>query len=202
MKRRTKRQLIRAATPLIAMALAAGGYNHWATTQSSADPTTTTTIVTGESPPMPTEHVRGPFPITRVVDGDTVWVDDSGERVKVRLIGLDTPETVHPNKGVECFGVEASNRAKELLTGQSVFLESDPAADSIDRYGRTLAYIWITSGTLFNLEMIAGGYGFEYTYDLPYRYQAHFKAAEADARNNNRGLWAPAACDAAAATNR
>lgn len=143
---------------------------------------------------MPVDRVRGPYPVTKVVDGDTIWIDDSGTRVKTRLIGLDTPETQDPRKGVQCFGVEASEHAKQLLTGQSVYLESDPTQDSTDHYGRALSYVWTTSGELFNLEMIREGYGFEYTYDLPYRYQDQFRAAESDARGNGRGLWAPAAC--------
>ena len=108
--------------------------------------------------------------------------DANGQRLKVRMIGLDTPETVDPRKPVQCFGREASAQAKTILGGQSVYLETDPSQDSIDKYGRTLAYVWTASGRLFNLDMIADGYAFEYTYDLPYRYQADFKAAEDDAR--------------------
>ena len=60
-----------------------------------------------------------------------------------------------------------------------MYLETDPSQDTVDKYGRTLAYVWTASGRLFNLDMIADGYAYEYTYDLPYRYQADFKAAEA-----------------------
>ena len=145
-------------------------------------------------PAMP-PGVQGPFTVTKVVDGDTIWVDNGG-RMKIRTIGLDTPETVDPRKPVQCFALEASAQAKAILGGQSVYLETDPSQDSVDRYGRTLAYIWTTSGRLFNLDMIADGYAFEYTYDLPYRYQADFKAAEADASANDRGLWSPNTCTA------
>ena len=69
-----------------------------------------------------------------------------------------------------------------------MYLETDPSQDSIDKYGRTLAYVWTTSGRLFNLDMIADGFAHEYTYDLPYRYQADFKAAERDDRAQDRGL--------------
>jgi micrococcal nuclease len=75
-----------------------------------------------------------------------------------------------------------------------VYLETDPSQDTIDKYGRTLAYVWTVSGRLFNLDMIADGYAFEYTYDLPYRYQADFKTAGGDARTHSRGLWSPDAC--------
>jgi micrococcal nuclease len=146
-------------------------------------------------PTMPQE-VQGPFTVTRVVDGDTIWVDNNGQRLKIRMIGLDTPETVDPRKPVRCFGREASAQAKTILGGQSVYLETDPSQDSIDKYGRTLAYVWTESGRLFNLDMITDGYAFEYTYDLPYRYQQDFKAAENDARAKDRGLWSPNACAA------
>ena len=141
------------------------------------------------------QGIQGPFTVTKVVDGDTIWVDNNGQRLNIRMIGVDTPEMVDPRKPVQCFGLEASAQAKTILGGQSVYLENDPSQDSIDRHGRT-AYVWTASGRLFNLDMIADGYAFEYTYDLPYRYQADFKAAEADASANDRGLWSPNTCAA------
>ena len=146
-------------------------------------------------PTMP-QGVQGPFTVVKVVDGDTIHVDANGQRLKIRMIGLDTPETVDPRKTVQCFGFEASAQAKTILGGQSVYLETDPSQDNIDKYGRTLAYVWTESGRLFNLDMIADGYAFEYTYDLPYRYQQEFKGAENDARAQERGLWSPSACAA------
>jgi micrococcal nuclease len=80
------------------------------------------------------------------------------------MIGLDTPETVDPREPVQCFGFEASAQAKSIFGGQSVFLETDPSQDSVDRFGRTLAYIGTESGRLFNLDMIADGYAFEYNH--------------------------------------
>jgi micrococcal nuclease len=144
-------------------------------------------------PSMP-QGVQGPFTVTKVVDGDTIWVDHNGKREKIRMIGMDTPETVDPRKPVQCFGLEASAQAKTILGGQSVYLETDPSQDSVDKYGRTLAYVWTTSGRLFNLDMIADGYAHEYTYYVPYRYQQEFKAAQSDARAQERGLWSPNAC--------
>lgn len=144
-------------------------------------------------PVMP-QGVQGPFTVTKVVDGDTIHVEANGQRLKIRMIGLDTPETVDPRKPVQCFGREASAEAKTILGGQQVYLETDPSQDTVDKYGRTLAYVWTASGRLFNLDMIADGYAFEYTYHLPYRYQADFTAAENDARTHERGLWSPDAC--------
>lgn len=143
---------------------------------------------------MPADRVSGPYSVTRVVDGDTIWIDLDGRRTKVRLTGLDTPEVKDPRKPVQCFGVAASEQAALVLSGRQVFLETDASQAKSDRYGRDLAYVWTTDGHLFNFDMIAGGFAHEYTYDAPYRYQAEFRAAEADARQHQRGLWAPNAC--------
>lgn len=134
--------------------------------------------------------------VVRVVDGDTVDVllEDS-RRERLRLIGMDTPELYDPRKPVQCFAREASARAHELLDGQRVSIEGDPSQDTRDRYGRLLAYLWLDDATLFNLRMIAEGYAHEYTYHLPYRYQAEFKEAERQAREQQRGLWSPGTCD-------
>lgn len=132
--------------------------------------------------------------VARVVDGDTLDVNLGGERVRLRLIGINTPETVDPRRPVECFGREASQKAKELLSGQQVRLEADPSQDERDRYDRLLRYVWLPDGRLFNLEMVAQGYAFEYTYDTPYKYQAEFKRAQEQARAAQRGLWAPDTC--------
>ncbi|NJP04698.1 MAG: nuclease [Chloroflexaceae bacterium] len=134
-------------------------------------------------------------PVVKVVDGDTVDVLVDGEELRLRLIGMNTPETVDPRRPVECFGREASNRAKALLENQTVQLEIDPTQGEVDRYGRGLAYIWMPDGRLFNLEMIAQGFAFEYTYRTPYIYQEQFQAAQQAAREAEIGLWAPNTCD-------
>lgn len=85
------------------------------------------------------------FDIISVVDGDTVKVSELGT---LKLIGIDTPETKDPRKPVQCFGVEVSNKAKELLDGKKVYLEFDPA-NRIDKYGRTLAYLYREDGYFF-----------------------------------------------------
>ena len=93
--------------------------------------------------------------VVRVVAGDTL-VLDGGERV--RLIGVDTPETVHPQKPVEYFGKEASAFTRQLVEGERVRLEYDLGTGRKDRYGRTLAYVYLEDGRLLNLAIIAGGY--------------------------------------------
>jgi micrococcal nuclease len=135
----------------------------------------------------------GPYRVLRVVDGDTVHVALHGDTT-VRLIGMDTPETVDPRKPVQCFGPQASARAHHLLDGKSVYLTYDPSQGRHDVYGRTLAYLWVGS-RLYEEEMIARGYAHEYTYDTPYRYQRQFRAAQAAARHREAGFWSPDTCD-------
>ena len=133
--------------------------------------------------------------VTKVVDGDTLDVQLGGEEVRLRLIGMNTPESVDPRRPVECYGLEASARAKELLAGQAVYLEPDPSQDERDRYGRLLRYVWLEDGRLFNLEMIAQGYAYEYTYESKYKYQAEFRAAQERAQATRAGLWSPETCN-------
>lgn len=134
------------------------------------------------------------YAVVSVVDGDTVKLSMNGTTETVRLIGIDTPESVHPTEPVECFGIEASNRAKQLLTGKQVQFETDNSQDTRDRYGRLLGYIILPDGRNFNKVMIEEGFAYEYTYDTAYKYQSTFKAAQNSAEANKRGLWATGAC--------
>lgn len=131
--------------------------------------------------------VREPRTAVRAVDGDTI-VLRGGERV--RLIGVDTPELHHPVKPVQYFAREARDFVQQRVAGRRVWLEYDQTRR--DRYGRTLAYVFLDDGTLLNLELIERGYGFAYT-RYPFRadYMARFRRAEAGARQGDRGLWAP-----------
>jgi micrococcal nuclease len=132
--------------------------------------------------------------IDRVIDGDTVDVWQGGETVRVRLLGVDTPESVDPRKGVECFGIEAGEHLRTLLDNHIVTLEYDQSQGQIDKYGRTLAYLLLPDGTNVNKKMISDGYAYEYTYGEPYRYQSDFKLAEAEARETQIGLWSSDTC--------
>ena len=129
------------------------------------------------------------YAVTKIVDGDTVVVSINGKDTTIRLIGLDTPEMYSAEKRIECFAEEASAKARELLSGKDVMLEADSSQESYDVYGRTLAYIRLSDGRLFNKIMIEEGYGREYTYIYPYAYQKEFKAAELTARDAGKGLW-------------
>jgi len=132
------------------------------------------------------------YPVVRVVDGDTFIASINGEDVRIRLIGVDTPESVHPNKDVEYFGIEASDFLKDLLEGEEVFFkydQSNSATNHKDRYDRMLAYAYRASDSLFiNAEIIKCGYGHAYT-SFPFIYLEEFLKYERDARLQKRGLW-------------
>lgn len=129
--------------------------------------------------------------VERVVDGDTVVLANLGT---VRLVGVDTPETVKPDTPVQCHGPQASRAAKDTLTGRDVIVESDPVAGTRDRYDRRLGYLWYLDGSdgwrLYNLEAIEAGDARAYAYDnQPYRYRTEFENAERRARDAGLGLW-------------
>lgn len=133
--------------------------------------------------------------ILRVVDGDTLKVFVENEQQTVRIIGINTPETVDPRKEVECFGVEASERAKTLLpVGSEVKLESDYSQGNTDRYGRLLRYVLLADGTDYGQQMISQGFANEYTYDSPYLHQERYRQAENEAISAKRGLWSENSC--------
>jgi micrococcal nuclease len=137
---------------------------------------------------------KGPYAVTRVVDGDTAKVSINGRSVTVRLIGIDTPETKYPSKPVQCFGKEASARAEALLTGRKVWIQYDTSQDHRDRYGRDLVYLWLDGHTLFNEVMVREGFAHEFTYDRAYRYQAQFRTSQRQAKEAGLGFWSQQTC--------
>lgn len=122
--------------------------------------------------------------VVRVVDGDTLLLD--GDE-RVRLIGVNTPESVDPRRPVEYFGNEAAAFTRRLAQGKRVRLAYDE--ERKDRYGRTLAYVFFEDGSMLNAEIIRQGYGNAYT-RFPFRYAEEFRAYEREAREQRRGLWA------------
>lgn len=132
---------------------------------------------------------EGLYLVTKVTDGDTITVSQDEKTYSVRLIGVDTPETVDPKKEVECFGLEASNKAKELMQNKYVRLIEDPTQLDKDRYGRLLRYVYLTDGTFVNKLMIIQGFAHEYTYQTPYEYQNEFRVAQKTAQEQELGLW-------------
>jgi micrococcal nuclease len=135
--------------------------------------------------PTATAHGRPAF-VMRVIDGDTVEVRYRGRNLDVRLIGIDTPETVAPGQPVECGGLAASRFTERHLDGERVGLEFD--AERLDQYGRTLAYVWL-GDRLFNRTLVAKGYAQVSTFPPNVKYVEVFLAAQRRAREANVGMW-------------
>jgi micrococcal nuclease len=137
----------------------------------------------------PARQPSGEATVERVVDGDTLVLRVAGRRERVRLIGMDTPESVKPNTPVQCFAIEASNRTKALLpAGTAVRLVGD--VEARDRYKRVLAYVYRAKDNLFvNLTLAREGFAVPYTFPPNVAHTAEFVAAAAEARDAHRGLW-------------
>ena len=124
------------------------------------------------------------FKVVKVIDGDTITLEN-GE--VVRYIGIDTPETTHPSKPVQCFGKEASEKNKELVEGKMVRIEKD--VSERDKYNRLLRYVWV--GEIFvNDYLVREGYAYALTYPPDVKYADQFLKAQQEAREQNKGLWA------------
>ena len=144
-------------------------------------------------PAMPSKDfsVAQPYEVVRIVDGDTVVLLVNGKQTTFRLIGVDTPETVHPQEPVEEYGKEASHFLENLLKGEAIYLEYEPGISTLDKYGRTLAYLYrVPDGLFVNLEIVRQGYGHAYT-RFPFQYMDMFRFFEQRARESGKGLWNP-----------
>ncbi len=137
--------------------------------------------------------------VTKVIDGDTITVDINGNTQNVRLIGVNTPETKHPKKGVEYYGKEASDFTKSQLTGKTVYLQKD--VSETDKYGRLLRFVWLNKPSsinptkdeieknMFNSILVKNGYANVATYPPNVSYQQNFIELERYAKEKNTGLW-------------
>ena len=143
--------------------------------------------------------------VTRAVDGDTIEVEVTarlegpgagdaavGESYDVRLLGIDTPESVSPREPVECFGHEAAAATAALLDGATVKLVKD--VEERDGFDRLLRYVYL-GAELANARLVANGYAHAYTYPPNVRHADLLSGLDREARGNLRGLWAPEACD-------
>lgn len=140
------------------------------------------------------------YTVTRVIDGDTIEVQKDRKQWKVRYVGVDTPETVDPRRGVGCFGHEASDENKKLVEGKEVLLEKD--VSETDKFGRLLRFVYLkddeatTSGYLFvNDFLVREGYAKVATYPPDVKFVQEFLAAQKEAEANQRGLWNPSTCN-------
>lgn len=127
--------------------------------------------------------------VVEVIDGDTVDLSLADHRQRVRLIGIDTPETKHPTKPVQCYGPEATSFIESLLPrGTKIHIERDTEAR--DAYDRLLVYLYRDSDNMFiNLELVLQGYAHVLTIEPNLAYMERFVAASRDAQSNSRGLW-------------
>ncbi len=126
--------------------------------------------------------------VERVVDGDTFIAVIDGRHERIRLIGVDTPETVDPDRPVQPYGKQASNFAKHMLTGRTVRMVGD--VEPRDKYGRLLAYVWLSDGTFWNALLAAEGYAQLITIPPDVTYASLFRSLVDEARSATRGLWA------------
>ncbi len=135
------------------------------------------------------EQPSGYYLVTKVVDGDTFWVDDNSEKgLKIRLIGVDAPESRNTGRKKKApFGQESREFLKQLLSGQFVRLEYD--AGKTDRYGRTLAYVYMQDGTFVNAQLVKQGYAQVMTVPPNVKYVELFLQLQREAREAGRGLW-------------
>lgn len=132
--------------------------------------------------------LAGPYPVTRVVDGDTIVVNIAGEENKVRLIGVDTPESVHPDESRNVpYGKISSEFTRNALEGKLVYLEYD--VEPTDQYGRILAYVWLDD-VMFNKTLLTEGHAVLATYPPNVRYVDEFTVLQTQARDQGKGLWA------------
>ena len=157
--------------------------------------TTTTTTPTSDPAVNGDGTVRLSGTVVRVVDGDTIRVQARGFETAVRLLGIDTPETRAPGEPIECYGPQATRRAKELLDGKAVRLVGDPTQDTRDRYGRLLVYVYVgNAARSVNEILVEEGFARVYVYapSGPFQQAEGFSAAEGRARAARRGLWGPA----------
>lgn len=129
------------------------------------------------------------YEVSDVVDGDTFKVRVEGRSLTVRMLGMNTPETVDPRKAPECYGKEASDETKSLLDGEKVRLVHNPNRETHDKYGRELLYVYRDDGMFVNEFLVKGGFAREYTVGKPYEFQAEFRADEAAAKAAGKGLW-------------
>jgi endonuclease YncB( thermonuclease family) len=130
----------------------------------------------------------GTYAIDHFIDGDTIAVNMNGTVEKIRMIGVDTPETHKPNTPVQCYGEAAAAYTKQLIGNGRVRLASDSQSSNRDRYNRLLRYVYVPDGRMIETELITNGYGFAYTY-FPFSKSAEFTADEQQAQAAHKGLW-------------
>jgi len=132
--------------------------------------------------------IEATYVVSKVLDGDTIDVKDADGKVeRVRLVGIDTPETVDPKKKVQCFGPEASAYLKNMLLGKSVTLEEKPDEDR-DDYDRLLRYVYLDSEDVGST-MLAKGYAVSLCKSFPHPKCEEYDQLEEKAMSEKLGRW-------------
>lgn len=129
------------------------------------------------------------YGVTYVIDGDTFKVKIGWKEVTVRMLGIDTPETVDPRKPAQCYGKEASDESKKILIGQKVQMKLNPNREIKDKYGRYLVYVYLEDETFVNKYLLENGFAREYTFGKPYMMRDDFVATQNEAKQRGVGLW-------------
>jgi endonuclease YncB( thermonuclease family) len=147
-----------------------------------------TSRITGATQEPKVDGAQKSYYVNEVTDGDTIKVVIDGRIEKVRLLGIDTPETKDPRKPVQCFGMEASKYAASLMLNKYVRLEVDKTQGNKDRYNRLLRYVYLENGTEVNEKLVEQGYALAYL-RYPVAKTERYKKLQSSAESNNLGLW-------------
>ncbi len=161
--------------------------------QSSSAPTKKTIeTVKGEKISQPPKLTLNPNEqtvlVTKIIDGDTIIIEGD---LKLRYIGIDTPETLDPRRKIQCFGKEASAKNKKLVLGKQIYIEKD--VSETDRFGRLLRYVYSLNDQgekiMVNEQLVKEGFAYASAYPPDIKYQKKLEEAEVEAREKQRGLW-------------
>lgn len=191
------------AVAVIILGILAWGYSQYQVARTSPQPLPQPSIIDQATrlPPAvsaSSTRILTNAVVTRVVDGDTIEarLDGQSDSSKIRLLGINTPESVDPRRAVQCFGKEASAFAKQLMEGKRITLKEDVQADDHDKYGRLLRNVLLEDGTDVNALLVKEGYAYAYiSFPLNKQRKTEMRSLEQEARTAKRGLWSPETCD-------
>ena len=148
----------------------------------------------GASGALSFEGREGPYEVVKIVDGDTIKLMIDGEKKNVRLIGIDTPESVHPDSDKNVpEGKLASDHTKELVGDSELYIEY--GTEPQDRYGRPLCYVYLPDGTMLNEKILSDGYAKVLIVGKNKEYKDRFYELQDEAKAEGRGLWSTGVFD-------
>jgi endonuclease YncB( thermonuclease family) len=163
--------------------------------QSAPEPEIAEVVANAPENKEPIEPEVIHYEVTSITDGDTIKVLINDKTETIRLVNVNTPETVDPRRPVECMGKEASEKMTQLVTGKKVSLEIDETQTDRDRYDRLLRFVFMEDGTDVGLEMIKQGFAESSPYgNSPHKYLEEYKTAQSQAQEQQLGLWNSTVC--------